>query len=81
MTNVACFHGQHFSCSEGITTCPAFLYSYSLFQMAMCIPLIYISNRHELVQTYLRENVQQMTRVIFCKLLYGGFILSESESV
>ena len=25
--------------------------------------------------------MQQMTHVIFCKLLYGGFILGESESV
>ena len=40
-----------------------------------------ISNRRELMQTYRRENVQQMTHVIFRKLLYGGFILGESESV
>ena len=32
-------------------------------------------------ETYQRENVQQMTHVIFCKFLYGGFILGESESV
>ena len=54
---------------------------YSLFKMVMCIPLTCISNRHELVQTYLQENVEQMTHVIFCKVLYGGFILGESESV
>ena len=47
----------------------------------MCIPLICISNRRELVQTYKRENVQEMTHLIFCKLLYEGFILGESESV
>ena len=52
-----------------------------LFQMVMCIPLICISNECELVQTYQREKVQQMTHAIFCKLLYGGFILGESESV
>ena len=47
----------------------------------MCIPLTFISNQRELVQTYKRENVQQMTHVKFSKLLYGGFILGESESV
>ena len=47
--------------------------------MIMCIPLICISNQRELVQTYQWENVQQMTHVIFCKLLYAGFILGESE--
>ena len=45
--------------------------NYSLFQKLMCIPLICMSNRCELVQTYYRENVQQMTHVIFCKLLLG----------
>ena len=49
--------------------------------MIMCIPLMCISNRLELVQTYQRENVQQMTHVIFCKLLYGDFILGENKSV
>ena len=48
--------------------------------MVMCIPLICTSDRRELGQTYQRENVQQITHVIFCKLLYGGFILGESES-
>ena len=47
----------------------------------MCIPLMCISNWRELVQTYEQENVQQMTHVIFCKLLHGGFILGESELV
>ena len=46
--------------------------------MVMCIPLICISNRRELL---LAGNVQQMTHVIFGKLLYGGFILGENESV
>ena len=51
-------------------------------EWSICIPLIiYISNRLELVQTYQRGNVQQMTHVIFCKLLFGGFSLGESESV
>ena len=49
--------------------------------MVMCIPLICSSNRREIVQTYKRKSVQQITHVIFCKLLYGGFILGESESV
>ena len=49
--------------------------------MVMCIPLICISIRGELVQTYSREDVRQMTHVIFCKLLCSGFILGESESV
>ena len=47
----------------------------------VCIPLICINNRYELIQTYQRESVQQITHVIFCKLICGGFILSESESV
>ena len=51
------------------------------FQMVMCIPLICISDRRELVQIYQREHVQQMTHVIFCKLLYGGFVLGESVTV
>ena len=42
---------------------------YSLFQMVMCIPLICISNLRELVKLI---NVQQITHVIFCKLLLGG---------
>ena len=54
---------------------------YSPFQMVMCISLICISNRHELVHTYWRENVQQMTHVTFRKLLHRGFILDGSESV
>ena len=43
-------------------------------------PLICISNRRELMQTYQRENVQQMTHVIFCNLLHGSFILGESRA-
>ena len=46
---------------------------YSIFQMVMCISLICISNQGELVRTYQRENMQQMTHVIFCKLLLRGF--------
>ena len=49
--------------------------------MVMCIPLTCISDRRELVQTSKPEDVQQMGDVIFCKLLYGSFILGESESV
>ena len=62
------------------TTCGTIV-RIGLFQMVMCIPLICISDRRELVQIYQQEHMQQMTRVIFCKLLYGGFILGESESV
>ena len=47
----------------------------------MRIPLIYVTNQHELVKTYQRENVQQMTRIISGKLLYERFILGESEFV
>ena len=41
--------------------------------------MICVDNRRELVQAYQWENVQQKTHVIFCKLLYGDFILGESK--
>ena len=40
--------------------------------MVVCIPLICVSNQRELVQNYYRENAQQITHLILCKLLWGG---------
>ena len=48
--------------------------------MVMCIPLICISNRHEFVQTYRPEDVQQITLdAVFSKFLLDHMISQAGE--
>ena len=49
--------------------------------MVMCIPLIYISNWCELVQTYQREKRATDDSFNILQVIIGGIILGESESV